>query len=153
MKSPKDLTKFACESLLKAFVHFFLSIFCISTKENISKIMKNAFYFIYKALFVFKIFKFLWFFSPFHIFQIQRVRWTRIITRSRIHLHKLTNVIFGKTRKPLCIKLSKLPRSLKKEFFWTCYATRRKTGNQSKAPFVFHSLGHKKGQGTKEKSS
>ena len=37
--------------------------------------MKNVFYFIEKALFVLKIFKFLYFSLSFHTFQIQKDKW------------------------------------------------------------------------------
>ena len=47
--------------LLKACVHYFLSIF-FSPNDNPLKTMKNVFYFIWKALFLLEIFKFLCFF-------------------------------------------------------------------------------------------
>ena len=50
--------------LLKACVHYFLSNFYFSPNDSPSKTMKNVFYFIEKALFVLKIFKFLYFPLP-----------------------------------------------------------------------------------------
>ena len=44
---------------IKACVRYFLSMFIFSSSNRPSKTMKNVFYFILKALFVFKIFKFL----------------------------------------------------------------------------------------------
>ena len=55
------------------------------------------------------------------------------------------------TQKPPCIKSSKLPRSLKKESFETCFTTQKEAGNQFQAPFVFHSLLHNKTLDAKEK--
>ena len=49
---------------LKACVWYFLSIFYFSPNGSPSKTMKNAFYFIKKALFVLEIFVFLPLFSP-----------------------------------------------------------------------------------------
>ena len=47
--------------LLKACVRYFHQIFIFSPNDSPSKTMKNAFYFIQKALFVLEIFKFLYF--------------------------------------------------------------------------------------------
>ena len=49
---------------VKACVHYFLSNFYFSSNDGPSKTMKNVFYFIYKALFVLEIFKFLYFCLP-----------------------------------------------------------------------------------------
>ena len=50
--------------VLKACVLYFLSNFYFSPNDSPSKTMKNAFYFIQKALFVLEIFKFLYFRLP-----------------------------------------------------------------------------------------
>ena len=50
--------------ILKACVHYFLSNFYFSPNDSPSKTMKNVFHFIWKALFVLKIFKFLHFCLP-----------------------------------------------------------------------------------------
>ena len=50
--------------ILKACVHYFLSNLNLSLNDSPSKTMKNVFYFIYKALFVLEIFKFLYFSLP-----------------------------------------------------------------------------------------
>ena len=50
----KTVVRIAC-------VHYFLSNFYFSPNDSPSKTMKNVFYFIKKALFVLKIFKFLYF--------------------------------------------------------------------------------------------
>ena len=47
--------------LFKAYVRYFLSNFYFSPNDSPSKTMKNVFYFIKKALFILKIFKFLYF--------------------------------------------------------------------------------------------
>ena len=49
---------------IKACVRYFLSMFIFSSSNRPSKTMKNVFYFILKALFVFEIFKFLYFRLP-----------------------------------------------------------------------------------------
>ena len=49
------------ESTLKLVSAIFLSKFYFSSKDSPSKTMKNVFYFIKKALFILKIFKFLYF--------------------------------------------------------------------------------------------
>ena len=48
-------------SLLKACVCYFYQIFIFSPNDSPSKTMKNAFYFIKKALFVLEIIKFFYF--------------------------------------------------------------------------------------------
>ena len=49
------------DTTFKACVRYFLSNFYFSPNDSPSKTMKNAFHFIEKALFVFEIFKFLYF--------------------------------------------------------------------------------------------
>ena len=56
--------KFRRTPFLKACVRYFLSNFHFSPNYSPSKTIKNVFYFIYKALFVLEIFKFLYFFLP-----------------------------------------------------------------------------------------
>ena len=51
-------------NILKACVRYFLSNFYLSPNDSPSKFMKNAFYFIYKALFLLEIFSFLHFCLP-----------------------------------------------------------------------------------------
>ena len=46
---------------IKACVRYFYQIFIYSPNDSPSKTMKNAFYFIVKALFILEIFKFLYF--------------------------------------------------------------------------------------------
>ena len=50
--------------VFKACVCYFLSKFYLSPNDSPSKNMKNVFYFIKKALFILKIFKFLYFHLP-----------------------------------------------------------------------------------------
>ena len=56
----------------KACVRYFLSKFYFSTNDGPSKVMKNVFYLIYKALFVLEIFKFLCF-LPHLFFQLSAI--------------------------------------------------------------------------------
>ena len=56
---------FCCFPCLKLMYAIFYQIFIFSPNDSPLKTMKNAFCFIYKALFVLKIFKFLWFFPFF----------------------------------------------------------------------------------------
>ena len=59
------LKKTWCPRLpLKACVRYFYQIFIFSPNDSPSKTMKNAFYFIEKALFILKIFIFLCFVLP-----------------------------------------------------------------------------------------
>ena len=57
---------FPCKQF-KACVCYFLSNFYFSSNDSPSKTMKNVFYFIWKALFVLEIFKFLYFPSFFPV--------------------------------------------------------------------------------------
>ena len=60
----------------QAYVCYFFQIFIFSSNDSPSKIIKNIFYFMGKALFVLKIFKYFVIFSlPFHNFQIQKHKW------------------------------------------------------------------------------
>ena len=52
------------ENILKAFVRYFYQIFMFSPNDSPSKTMKNAFYFIKKALFVLEMIKFFFFHHP-----------------------------------------------------------------------------------------
>ena len=51
-------------SFIKACVHYFLPNVYFSLNNSPSKTVKNVFYFIQKALFILKIFKFLYFHLP-----------------------------------------------------------------------------------------
>ena len=65
-------------------------------------------------------------------------------------LHKLADVIFGITQKPLCnihvkyiIKLGQVLYITSKgivELFWTCFVIGKVTGHLLQAPFVFDNL-------------
>ena len=60
----------------QAYVCYFFQIFIFSSNDSPSKIIKNIFYFMGKALFVLKIFKYFVIFSLlFHNFQIQKHKW------------------------------------------------------------------------------
>ena len=59
---------------IKTCVHFF-HIFVFSPNDSPSKIIKKVFDFIKKAIFVLKIFKFLYFFLLFQYIQIQKDKW------------------------------------------------------------------------------
>ena len=84
--------------------------FIFYQEKAFQSIMKNAFYFIYKALFVLKLLKLLHYF-PFQstFSRFKGTYETGIIMASWIGLHKLANLSFSITQKPLCFKLSKLP--------------------------------------------
>ena len=84
-------------------------VFFILSKERISKIMKNASYFIYKAIFVVEIFIFCIFPFLLIVFRLKGSDETEIIKMSRIGLHKLANPIFGIIQKLIRITSSKLP--------------------------------------------
>ena len=58
-KFEKNINETAFGSILKACVSYFYQIFIFSPNDSPSKTIKNVFYFIEKALFVLKIFKFL----------------------------------------------------------------------------------------------
>ena len=74
---------------LKFVSAIFYQIFIFSPKDSTLKTMKNVFCFIWKALFVLEIFKFLYFFLlPFHFFQIQKDKWKR----KKLWCHELTCV-------------------------------------------------------------
>ena len=60
----EPLIIFAKHSIFKARVPYFLPNFYYQPNDSPSKTMKNVFYFIQKALFVFEIFKFLYFRLP-----------------------------------------------------------------------------------------
>ena len=53
------MRKFTSKKFLKLVSAIFCEIFIFSSNDSPSKVMKNVFYFIEKALFVLKIFKFL----------------------------------------------------------------------------------------------
>ena len=100
------------------------------SKESISKMMKEAFYFIKKLFLLWRYSSFCDFSASFPYFPDSKgqikLKWLLWIC-----LHKLAKVVFGITQKPLYIKSSTLPkcdRSLAKEFLWTCFETRRETG-------------------------
>ena len=84
-------------------------VFFILSKERISKIMKNASYFIYKAAFVVEIFIFCIFPFLLIVFRLKGSDETEIIKMSWIGLHKFANPIFGIIQKPIRITSSKLP--------------------------------------------
>ena len=89
---------------------FFYQFFIFSPNDSPSKTMKSIFYFIEKALFVFKIFKFLWLF-PF-VFTLFWYKRSNGIGKfmSWIGLHKFADVIFETTQQPLYITSSNLVR-------------------------------------------
>ena len=70
-----------------------------------------------------------------------------IIMMSWTDLHKLINVIFGITQKPLCINLLKLPwwKITGNRIFLNMLCDRRETGSYFQILFDFHDLVHKMG--------
>ena len=58
--------------LFKACVRYFYQIFIFSANDSPPKTMKNAFYFIDKALFILEIFEFLYFHLP-HFFSLSAI--------------------------------------------------------------------------------
>ena len=58
---------------VKFCVRYFYQIFIFSPNDSPSKTIKNVFYFIEKALFIFEIF--IIFSLTFHTFQIQKDKW------------------------------------------------------------------------------
>ena len=92
--------------------HLCLLFFMFPPKKSISKIMKNAFNFIKKALFALEVFKFSKNFPFLSTFPDSKSKdETGILMMPWTGLHKLANVTFVIIQKPLCIKLWKLPRS------------------------------------------
>ena len=61
VKSVLTTTFLKWSPVLKAYVHYFHQIFIFSPNDSPSKTVKNAFYVIWKGLFILKIFKFLYF--------------------------------------------------------------------------------------------
>ena len=70
IKQNHQLAEELHKPIIKACVHYFLSNLYFSPNDRPSKTMKNVFYFIWKALFVLEIFKFLYICFPLFFFPV-----------------------------------------------------------------------------------
>ena len=122
---------------LKPCVCYFLSIF-FSPNDSHSKTMKNAFYFILKALFVLKTSKdrhsFLSTLSRF-----KRTNGVKSFMMSWIGFHKFPDVIFGITQKSFNITSSNLVRQYitNKRIFLNLFCNLKSDWSQVPGPLCF----------------
>ena len=122
---------------LKLVSAVFYQIFIFSPNDSLSKTIKNVFLFNLKSSFRSQDVQIFVFFSlPFHIFQTQKDKWDWN-NLSWICLHKLADVIFGITWKPLYITPLYYTWSTGKQIFVNLFHNLKSNWSLIPGPFHF----------------